>query len=679
MMKIRILKGLSKLNRELCILALCCLLIVPLHAAQPTVDDLQSVMIHKVIQLTEWPNETSKKHINIGVFGSSSSYISMLKNRYQNRDIRNKKLVISRFDPFSSKDDIQVLIIKNSHNQDLKPLSEQLKNRNILLISEDSNDKKYLMVNLFSTTEGNLGFEINRSNIILANLKISKDIVLAGGTELDVAEIFDQAVTDLSDTKEELNLKKIEIQQQSLLLAQQQIRIKELDKSIWDQQAKLAQQNKSIANKNTELNSKELKLKELKTELATQINIINNSTDALERIEDNLKTSSQSLAKQEVKNLTLTEKIESNLELLEQQKASLKEKEDELNDKNIQLSQADKTVSQQESTIQTQKNLLTASILIAILFFSLMIALYRIFVAKKKASSLLEKKNRQLEQAMSNLHLAQEQLIESEKMASLGGMVAGIAHEVNTPAGIVLTADTSLLENTKLLQQQIANGTMTKADLIEYLDYSIECNNISVENIKRVASLIKTFKQVAVDQSNNEFLEFNLAAYIDEILASLQYLFEDNEHEISVQIEDSIILKSYPTVYFQLINTLISNSLIHGFENIKHGRIELTFTSQNDTLFFSYKDNGKGASKEVINKIFDPFYTTKRGAGSSGLGTHILYNMVTQLLKGKVSCQQNRPHGLIFDFELPLQLYSQSNQPTYFESKYKKAATHSHG
>lgn len=648
------------------------------HSTQPTMNDLQSVMIHKIIQLTEWPNEASLENFTIGVYGSSSAFISNLNESYHQRNIRNKALKTIRFDPFTSKAEIQVLVIKSDKNKDLKIISDQLKNRNILLISESSNQKKHLMVNLLTTKDRNLSFEINRSNILLANLQISKDIIIAGGTELDIAKIYDQAVTDLFNTKKELFAKEVEFKQQSRLLKQQQERIQKLDNAITSQQNKLYQKNKAIIVKDSELKSKERDLRILEEDLEIQVKIIESSTQALEKIESNLILSSQSLANQEVKNLTLTEKIEANLIILKQQKKNLQDKEAEITNKDLQLNKADQTVSQQILTIQTQKNFLIVSILFGILFITLIITLYRLFIAKNKSSILLENKNLQLEKAMNNLHLTQEQLIESEKMASLGGMVAGIAHELNTPAGIVLTADTSLLDNTQMLKKKIVNNNLTQKDLDEYLEYSIECNNISVDNIKRIANLIKTFKQVAVDQSNNDFCEFDLSSHIDEALASLQYLFEGNKHEINVHIESSITLNSYPAVYLQLIHTLISNSLIHGFDKIECGKIDLSFTAQNSSLIIIYKDNGKGASNDVIQKIFDPFYTTKRGSGSSGLGTHILYNMVTQLLKGRVSCRQNQPQGLMFEFELPLELYPQATSNHSTERIYKKAASHSH-
>jgi signal transduction histidine kinase len=647
----------TKLKQTIILLFVSSLIMSSTHASELTMTDLQSVMIHKIIQFTEWPDEESLTTLNIGVYGATSGYTSTLKKNYQHRTIRNKLLSVKHYDPFSNTSDIQILIIRKKRVNEVKNIIQHLKNRNILLISEKSRDKKYLMVNLITNSSGLLSFEINRSNILLADLKITKDIVLSGGTELDVAKMYDQAVTDLSNTRKTLDAKETEIEQQLQKIQSQQLRINGLDRSITNQQQKLNQQNKNILQKDKELLEKEKKLSALEFDLDIQVKIIRNSSTILDKIENDLKLSSLSLENQEVKNLTLTDKIKANLNTLDLQRRQLEEKEKEIQDKSLQLNKADETVNQQTSTIQTQQQLLLASLIIGTLFISLIIALYRFFIAKKKSSALLEIKNQQLQKTMTNLKITQEQLIESEKMASLGVLVAGIAHEVNTPAGVVLLADTSLLESTHQLKEEFTNGAMTKQSLNDYLDYSIECNNLSVLNIKRVASLIKTFKQVSVDQSNNEFCEFDLATHIEEVIAYLHCLFEGNGHIININITDSITLNSYPAVYLQIIHTLIANSVIHGFEQIEQGEIDLSFTTKNGNLIFTYKDNGQGASDEVIDKIFDPFYTTKRGSGSSGLGTHILFNMVTQVLKGSITCRKNTPQGLMFEFELPLILY----------------------
>lgn len=631
-------------------------LLTQVSLAEPSLDDLQAVMIYKVIDLTAWPQSETDKQIKIGVYGASSAYINNLNQTYNQRRINNKPLKAFAFNPFQPMEKqpaIHVLIIKKQYAQQLKEISKRSKENNILLITEESNDHKHLMVNLSITHDGTLGFAINRANILLANLKISKDIVLAGGTEMDVAKIFDQAVSDLVATQKQLTEKESQLKQQKL-------KIQQLARAIKQQQEKVQQQDKKILLKDSELAGKEAQLQQLETDLDLQIKIIETSTSALENIEGQLKSNSLSLEQQEIKNLSLSDKIKNNLKILEQQKQELKNKEAEITSKTNLLSLADEKASQQESTIQTQKHFLIASTTIGVLSISLILLLYRFYLAKKKSTSLLESKNQQLEKTMKNLHLTQEQLVESEKMASLGGMVAGIAHEVNTPAGIVLTADTSLLEATRDLKNLLDNNQMKEQDLLEYLDFSNQCTQISVDNIKRVANLITTFKKVAVDQSNNEYCQFNLNQYLKEINTSLQHLVRNSEHKIKIEISEPIELTSYPAVYMQIIHTLVSNSLMHGFKEIKHGVIKLSFRIQEDLLLFTYKDNGCGADKEVIEKIFDPFYTTSRGSGSTGLGTHILYNMVTQLLRGRVKCSSNYPHGLIFDFELPLKIFAKT-------------------
>lgn len=647
-------------------LVLSCALLLSstaLKAAQPGIDDLQSVVIHKVIQLTQWPNDKNLKAFNIGVYGASSSYINNLNNNYKKRPIRNKALLAKNMDPFNSSTNISVLIVKGKKIAQLGTIIRHYKQKPVLIISEYSDDKKHLMVNLLRSKSGGIGFEINRPNILLAKLKISKDIVMAGGSELDVAHMFDEAVSDLSKTKEVLSTRELELKKQSdqiteqtKQLQQQQRRISKQSQAIKLQQSKMAKQSQQIESKNTELKQKSVKLNQLESDLNTQIKIIDEGSVMLTSIENKLKSSTESLKSQESKNLSLTEKIQANIATLRNQEQNLILKDRELQNKDKALNIADQTVIQHESTIKTQQQFLAIVLLIAILFSALIIALYRVYRAKKKAAILVENKNRELQKAMNELHQTQEQLVESEKMASLGGMVAGIAHEVNTPAGIVLTADSSLQDKTIELQNSLKEGSLTQTMLNNYLDDAMECTTLSIQNINRVAALVQNFKQVAVDQRNNELHEFELAGYIDDFMKALKPSMINMKHQIKINCPANIIMASYPAVLTNILNTLVANSFAHGFEKMEQGVITLSFKTRNDNLIFCYEDNGVGASNETIKHIFEPFYTTKRGTGGSGLGTHILYNMVTQLLRGKVQCHSALEHGLCFDFEFPLRL-----------------------
>jgi len=653
------LSGNPTLFRALFFIVLCWFtffLSAKLLAEKPAIDDYKAVIIHKVIQLTTWPNEHKLSSFEIGVYGGSSSYISNLNKNYRNRNIRGKSLHVSAFNPFRDTKKISVLFVKDRKSHKIADISQVLKGKNILVISDLSKDKRHVMVNLTRPSKQEIGFEINRSNIILEGLKISKDVILAGGSELDVAKIYKETATDLTKTKKILTDRETKLEEQSKLLQEQ---------------------NNELSKQSKEINDKSSKLVKLEVELNKQLNTIKESSNILKGIENKLKTSKKSLGKQESENTTLTEKIRENIRILEEQKIILKLKDTELEIKDAELEGKDaelevkyselegkeaelniigKTVSQQEVTIATQKELILA-ISFAVLLISLLgLISYRGYVEKKRTALVIEEKNTALEKAIVDLNLAQEHLIESEKMASLGGMVSGIAHEVNTPAGIVLTADSSLLEKTLETKKLFNNGSLTQKQFSDYLDHTIDCTELSLSNIRRIASIVQTFKQVAVDHSSNEQRRFSLSEYVEDVVNSLRPMLKQKNHQIHISCPKNIMLFSYPGAFAQIFSILISNSLDHGFKGIEKGEINLNFSEKDDNLLFSYEDNGIGASDEVINRIFDPFYTTKRGEGNSGLGTHILYNLVTQLLKGKVKCKPGKVRGLNFELIIPEKL-----------------------
>ena len=531
----------------------------------------------------------------------------------------------------------------------LATITELTKNRHILVFSENSKDKRHVMINLTQPNSKDVGFEINRSNIILENLKISKDVVLAGGSELDVAKIYKETITDLTKTKKIISVKDKKLNEQNTKLKHQ---LKELEKQKQQMDLLLSK----IENKDRELKSKSVLLNNLEKDLKVQLKTIKSSSELLGKIETRLKSSKKSLLSQETENLTLAQKIKANLDILEEQQASLKAKDQQIEGKEQQITLIGKTVTEQKTTIVMQKYFLLGFSLIVALVMILSIVVYRSFLAKKKSTALIEHKNSQLEKTMQELNITQEQLLESEKMASLGGMVKGIAHEVNTPVGIVLTADSSLLERTLSIQKTFNNGEITQAMLAEYLDDSIQCTELSLINIRRVAELIKTFKKVAVDQSSNDQRSFNLSQYIQQVILSTHALTQPGLHTVEVDCPEDIEIFNYPGVFAQIISILISNSVHHGFVDMQHGMISFKFTPKENDLQIEYEDNGVGASQDVIDNIFEPFYTTKRGSGGSGLGAHILFNLVTQLLMGSIKCRAGSVSGLHFEINIPMNI-----------------------
>jgi signal transduction histidine kinase len=252
------------------------------------------------------------------------------------------------------------------------------------------------------------------------------------------------------------------------------------------------------------------------------------------------------------------------------------------------------------------------------------------------------------------LEQSREQLVESEKMAALGGLVAGVAHEINTPVGNGVTAASSLNTSTKKIAESYRSGELTSEEYEEYLETALEGTEIILRNLTYAAELIKSFKMVAIDQSSEAKRDFNLGEYIKEVLLSLQPQLKNTKVKIGVECHKDIFLSSYPGAFSQIITNLVLNSLMHAYDKGSEGNIRIQCSMDANFMTFHYTDDGKGIGPESINKIFDPFFTTNRQAGGTGLGMHILYNLVTQKLKGTINCQSSLGKGVCFKIRVPV-------------------------
>ncbi|MHA7774393.1 PAS domain-containing sensor histidine kinase [Roseibium sp. M-1] len=250
--------------------------------------------------------------------------------------------------------------------------------------------------------------------------------------------------------------------------------------------------------------------------------------------------------------------------------------------------------------------------------------------------------------------LAEKELVQAEKLASLGGLVAGLAHEVNTPIGVGLTAATFLEEKVADIAKLVSNEALTRRGLDEFLDLSGQSSKIIVSNLHRASDLVRSFKQVAVDQSSDELRTFKLVDYLEEILLSLLPQTKKTPHTIKVTGNRDIVLTSFPGALSQIVTNLVMNSLIHAFEDGQTGEITIDTTRTGRIAHIHYSDTGKGVSPEVLTRIFDPFYTTRRGSGGSGLGMHIVYNLATKKLGGTVVCESMPGQGISVHLTVPL-------------------------
>jgi len=266
----------------------------------------------------------------------------------------------------------------------------------------------------------------------------------------------------------------------------------------------------------------------------------------------------------------------------------------------------------------------------------------------------VEERTLELNDSIEKLNNTRDQLIQSEKMASLGALVAGIAHEINTPVGISVTGASFLNEKTRETYQNYSSGKLKDVQMEEYFTIAIESTDAVLLNLYRASKLIRNFKQVAVDQVVEEKRKFNLNEYIGEIMMAMGPNFRRTNHEINIRCPEWIFLNTYPGVLSQVITSLMMNSIIHGFADKEDGIISLDVSIENEICKIIYRDNGKGMAKETVDRIFDPFFTTSRIKGSVGLGMHIVFNQITQKMRGYIECNSESGMGTEFILTIPV-------------------------
>ena len=266
-------------------------------------------------------------------------------------------------------------------------------------------------------------------------------------------------------------------------------------------------------------------------------------------------------------------------------------------------------------------------------------------------------RTRKLRQRNRQLHLAQNQLMTQEKMASLGSLVAGVSHEINTPLGIGVTAASQLQNALRRFRKARESEQLRLKDLTNFEATIDEGADIILRNLRRATELMRSFKQVAVDQTGEQYRDFNLNQYLQESLAALGPKIRQARAEIELECPDDINMSGYPGAIYQIVANLVMNSLIHGFDSLtdeRPRRIMLNARKlENQRVELRYSDNGRGMDQATLRKVFDPFFTTRLGEGGSGLGMHIVYNLCTQLLQGSIDIQSQPDAGIEVSMVLP--------------------------
>lgn len=290
----------------------------------------------------------------------------------------------------------------------------------------------------------------------------------------------------------------------------------------------------------------------------------------------------------------------------------------------------------------------------------LFMAQSRIFaLARERSESLrrdVEVYAEQLEKTVADLRETQDSLVEARRLAALARLVAGMAHEINTPVGIALTAVTHLEESFANLKAAVTEGKLRRVDMDRFLASAGESATLARANVQRAADLMRSFKRVAVDETSEVRRQFELASYLAEVVLSLRPILKRLPHRIQIDCSQGIVMDSYPGALAQVLSNLMMNAVEHAFADGRTGAVNIACQQKNHSVEIVFSDDGCGIAAADQVHLFEPFFTTRGHAGGSGLGLHIVFNLVTGVLKGSIECKSVPGQGTAFTIDIPLEV-----------------------
>ena len=612
----------------------------PLFAQQLGSEQVKAAFIYNFIKHVSWNNEKKdgNKQFIIGVYGDDK-FAELLKNTLSKRVIKNKIIEVITIPNIQEGRKTDLFFSASNRNTEIADIASTLRNSNTLLITDNSLDKHSVMINLVDNAEKSaISFEVNKSNLVFEGLAISAELLLLGGTELDVATLYRETELALQVIRtREISLNQKLIEQQNQISSTIK-KLDELNKDLTLREEVSLKRKKelNVLKKDIEQQQHSIKNKELQLEnVATQLKVAKN----------NLESQQSSVYKKEQENVAMAEKISTNRGILQQQ-------QNQISDQGIQLSQKNEELEERKERIDKQRfylMLMAIFITLLVLISGLVVLL---FVKNRKTT-------RKLSHTLENLQNMQKQLVQSEKMASLGTLTAGVAHEINTPLGIAVTSTSSALESTQKIREHFEQNKLTRSEMEHYFDGMEKASNLNTNALGRVIELLNNFKQVAADQMVGEEREVDLVHYIEEVMSTLSAEMKRFRVNYQYSGESEFIITTIPGALAQVLTNLVTNTLKHAFEDKIVGNItiELSKTEDNKAMIV-FKDDGQGMTQHVLDNIFEPFFTTKRNSGGTGLGMNIVYNIICQKLEGTIKIESELEHGSQFYITLPLELTS---------------------
>jgi len=627
-------KQLKKLGYASILLMLFSFFSLQVYAQQLDSDQIKAAYLFNFLKHVQWPESNKKNSYVLAIYQDPISYQN-IKDSLNNQRVKNRPISVLLVDKLEQAAKADLVFVSVQPSTDLANIAASLRRTETLLVTDNSLDKHNIMINLsFNPKTSAVAFEVNKSNIIYEHLNMSAELLLLGGTEIDVAELYREtevAMQSMRQREVELN-NTLENQSKQLNVIGKRLQslndeLKSREQMAKQRQVELIALKKNIAIQEQSIIGKENQLAEVVNQLSAAKTDLTNKQQAADE--------------KEQENRDMAVRILANKHILDQQQAQLDKQGLQLNQKNEQLAVGKERIEQQRFYI----TLLAGVIATAVLFSILVVWL---FAKNKKTTSALSR-------SLDNLKKMQDQLVQSEKLASLGQLTAGVAHEINTPLGIAVTSTSSILDRTKAIKMDFDENNLTKSSLEQYFHTTIEAVELNMSSLNRVIGLLSNFKQVAADQVVGEIRTFNLTAYIDEVMRTLSAEMKRFRVDYRYQGADDIQVKTVPGALAQVLTNLVTNSLKHGFESRDNGNISIVVTESANDVQLLYIDDGEGMNDDVLENIFEPFFTTKRSSGT-GLGMNIVYNIINKKLKGEITAESNPQQGTSFIISLPKNL-----------------------
>ncbi len=622
------------------------LFLVSVSAQQLNKEQIKAAYIYNFLKHIQWPEESKKSHFVIGIYKDRVFY-ELLKNSFQNKKVKNKRVSVLLISNLKQGSNSDLFYLPKQFNKQLTQIANKIRGSHTLLVTDNSPDKHNAMLNLIDSKGANaISFEVNKSNIVYEQLSTSAQLLLLGGTELDVAYLYretEQAMQATREREAELNAE-ILLQQTQLTLTGN--KLSQLNQDLEQSSKEVQQQQVAMKKQARELQKQKLDLDKKEQELATILQQLNDANKNYTTQTHAISEKKQQVAIKEQENLQMADLIKQNKSILQQQQHNIARQQQALSAQGGEL-------AAQKQTIVSQKETITkTTILVVIAAFALTLLVGLFYKNKKTTHKLTE--------TLNHLKETQIQLIQSEKMASLGKLIAGVAHEINTPLGIAVTSTSLIQENTEAMAKRLDDKSLSQNQLKSYINIVNQSSHISNKGLERVIELMHNFKEVAADQIVEQIREINIADYINEVMTTLTNELKKNQVNYLFSGDETIIVNTIPGALAQVVTNLVNNSILHGFHNVNESRdqrkdISINLTQHSiDEICLTYKDNGIGMNKEVLAQVFDPFFTTKRNKGGTGLGMNIVYNIIEQKLAGHIKISSKLEQGITCKITLPL-------------------------